>query len=269
MILPLQWPLPSERGVTTDTPLPHSMSIHASAARAPRHGGTARKARGASNAAGDQTRSAILDVAEGICAKQGFEALSVRSISDAANVNVAAITYHFGGKAQLFEEMFRRRVQPLNEQRLAMLDSALAGRGSHQLEEVIRAFVAPPLTLAVPSSDAGGNSALVVMQFLSRVFAMPGESDFLRTYYEPVRSRFVLALKHLLPDLSVEEVIWRYNLMVGAIIYAMGGTERMERPPTAFAGTPMHFEHDPSVLVERTVAFLAAGFRAAADHRPG
>lgn len=246
----------SERGASSGTPSPSTTSTRAHAVRAPRRSG-----RGASNAAGDQTRNVILDAAEEICARQGFEALSVRSISDAAGVNVAAITYHFGGKAQLFEEMFRRRVQPLNEHRLAMLDQALAGSGPHVLEEVIRAFVAPPLTLAVP----GGNSALVVMQFLARVFAMPGESEFLRTHYEPVRSRFVLALKHLRPELPVEEIIWRYNLMVGAIVYAMGGTERMERPPAAFAGTPMHFEHDPAVLVERTVAFLAAGYRAGID----
>lgn len=146
-----------------------------------------------------------------------------------------------------------------------MLDKALSGRGPRVLEAVIRAFVTPPLSLATPASEAHGNSALVVMQFLSRVFAMPGEREFLRTYYEPVRSRFILALKHLLPGLSIEEIIWRYNLMVGAVIYAMGGTERMERPPAAFAGTPMRFESDPAIVVERTVAFVAAGFRAAAS----
>lgn len=223
----------------------------------------ARKPRNAGNGAGEQTRTTILNVAERICAEQGFEALSVRTISDAAGVNIAAITYHFGGKSQLFEEMFKRRVVPLNQDRLAMLDAAFASPAP-TLESVVRAFIEPPMRLTVPTPTENGNSAVVVMQFLSRVFAMPGESDFLATYYEPVRSRFILALNHLLPELPLEEVIWRYNLMVGGIIYAMGGIERMERPPLAFSTTPLHYDQSLDALVQRMVGFFTAGLRAPA-----
>ncbi|MBN9473657.1 MAG: TetR family transcriptional regulator [Burkholderiales bacterium] len=218
--------------------------------------------RGSQNAAGEETRTTILDVAERICAGEGFEALSVRAISEAAGVNLAAITYHFGGKSQLFEEMFRRRVVPLNDERLALLDAALAS-GAPTLEAVVRAFVEPPMKLTAAINARSNNSALVVMQFLSRAFAMPGENEFLQTYYEPVRSRFILALKHFLPKLPLEEVIWRYNLMVGGIIYAMGGWERMERPPAAFASAPLpHAQHRPDDMVDRMVRFFLAGLLA-------
>ena len=78
-----------------------------------------------------------------------------------------------------------------------------------------------------------------------------------------MRSRFILALKHFLPKLPLEEVIWRYNLMVGGIIYAMGGWERMERPPAAFASAPLpHAQHRPDDMVDRMVRFFLAGLLA-------
>ena len=218
-----------------------------------------RRARAAGRGApGALTRGTILDVAERICAEQGFEGLSVRAISEAAKVNVAAITYHFGGKSQLFEEMFRRRVVPLNQQRLALLDAALSGPNPVTLTDVVRAFVEPPMRLTA-AADESGNPGVVVMQFLSRAFSMPGESEFLGTYYEPVRSRFVLALKHVLPQQPLEDLIWGYNLMVGGIIYAMGGIERMERPPLAFAGMPLPRAPDLDGVVLRMTRFFVAG----------
>jgi AcrR family transcriptional regulator len=39
------------------------------------------------------------------------------------------VNYYFGSKERLFEEMFLRRVIPLNEEGLAMLDLCLAATG--------------------------------------------------------------------------------------------------------------------------------------------
>jgi hypothetical protein len=63
----------------------------------------------------------------------------------------------------------------------------------------------------------------------------------------------------VLPQHSLEDLIWGYNLMVGGIIYAMGGIERMERPPMAFASMPLRFSNDLDSLVERMTRFFAAG----------
>jgi len=215
----------------------------------------------ARTALGEQTRTEILDVAESICAREGFEGLSIRAIANVAGVNVAAISYYFGSKRQLFEAMFRRRVVPVNEERLAMLDQCRLRQGGDYLESVIRAFITPPMKLT-DFVDPSGRPALVVMQFLARVFAMPGEDAFLLEYYEPVRSRFVEALCLGLPDLHLEDVIWRYNLMVGALIYAMAGTVRMTRVPQAFPDSPPHPPGSADEAIGQMVRFLSAGMRA-------
>ena len=51
------------------------------------------------------TRADILDAALPIFASVGFQAATVRDICAAADVNIAAINYHFGGKKSLYDEV--------------------------------------------------------------------------------------------------------------------------------------------------------------------
>ena len=48
------------------------------------------------------SRDRLLKVALELFSHKGFEAVSVRDIAEAAGVNLAAISYHFGGKAGLY-----------------------------------------------------------------------------------------------------------------------------------------------------------------------
>jgi AcrR family transcriptional regulator len=56
------------------------------------------------------TRERILDVAERLFMENGYEATSMRMITGAAEVNLAAVNYHFGSKEALLREVFRRRL---------------------------------------------------------------------------------------------------------------------------------------------------------------
>lgn len=53
----------------------------------------------------------ILEAAEGIIAAKGYEAATVRDIADAAGVNLAMISYYFGSKEGLMEELFHERME--------------------------------------------------------------------------------------------------------------------------------------------------------------
>lgn len=211
---------------------------------------------------GEATREQILDAAERLFAEQGPEAVSIRAIAAEAKVNLGAVNYHFVSKDRLFEALFKRLVVPINEQRLELLEQyiAAAGAGSHpRLEDILDAFVRPPLRLIGEAS--GSARAIVVMQFLSHSFSKPGESGFLEAYYEPVRTRFISLLRKVLPGLALEDVLWRYNYMVGCIIYAMGGPGRMTRLPKGLE-TEQAPRANSNDAIEQLVAFAAAGLRA-------
>ncbi len=51
----------------------------------------------------DVTKQRILDAASRLFARQGLGSTSVRDIAKAADVNVALVSHHFGGKQKLYE----------------------------------------------------------------------------------------------------------------------------------------------------------------------
>ncbi len=212
---------------------------------------------------GQATRDLILDVAERLFARNGPAGVTIRSIATAAGTNTQALNYHFGTKDRLFEEMFRRRVIPVNAERLERLDACTAGLRHPSVEEVVDAFVRPILRLRQDS--LGHEPALVVMQFQLRTVSNPGDKEFayLKSYFEPVRSRFISVLSRILPHLSIEDVIWRYNFMCGAILYSMGGPARMLYLPESLAGARLRDTDNEEAAIHHLVRFLGHGFRSA------
>ena len=77
------------------------------------------------------TRDRILDVAEQLFMAHGYEGTSLRVITNAAEVNLAAVNYHFGSKEALLREVFRRRLAWLNRERLRALDALESEAGGH------------------------------------------------------------------------------------------------------------------------------------------
>ena len=68
------------------------------------------------------TKKLILDVAERLFADRGFSATSLRELTSEAGTNVASVNYHFGSKEALLAAVLERRLRPINERRLEILD---------------------------------------------------------------------------------------------------------------------------------------------------
>jgi AcrR family transcriptional regulator len=56
----------------------------------------------------------ILECAEHLFAEQGYAATSLRHIGEAAGLNPALVSYHFGGKFGLLEAVFEQALRPLS-----------------------------------------------------------------------------------------------------------------------------------------------------------
>src|SRR5215469_13108585 len=90
------------------------------------------------------TKARILDAAEKLFGQKGFEATSLRDITAEAQVNLAAVNYHFQSKESLIDAVIARRIEPVNRHRLEMLDAA---GPNPTLEQILRAFLLPVLEL--------------------------------------------------------------------------------------------------------------------------
>jgi AcrR family transcriptional regulator len=204
------------------------------------------------------TKQRILDSAERLFADNGFEASSLRAIIADAKVNLAAIHYHYHSKEALLEAVIQRRVAPINQERLRLLDECerAAGVGRPSLEAVLQAFVGPPCRIgADPNNKTFVRLIGRIMSQNSAVFRQIFERHF-----RVVAERFVRALRTALPELSEAEIWWRLNFAGGALAQVLRSWGPEDDGSLLFLPGPV----DAEGAIARLVSFAAAGFRAPA-----
>jgi AcrR family transcriptional regulator len=205
-----------------------------------------------------ETKQRILSAAEHHFARDGYHATSLRSITTVANVNLAAVNYHFGSKEALFEAVIERRLTPLNEVRLGQLEALL--KKTEQAgevpicREVLRTFIEPTLRLRLQGSDSEDFVALI-----GRILAEPrgvAMSIFMHQM-EPLMNRLFQALALSLPELSRQTLFWRVHFALGSLSHIMRCHER-------HAMVPEDIMIDIKVgdLVELFLDFVTAGMEA-------
>ncbi|HMV22657.1 MAG TPA: TetR family transcriptional regulator [Rhodocyclaceae bacterium] len=207
------------------------------------------------------TRERILDTAETLFMAQGYEGTSMRQITGQAQVNLAAVNYHFGSKEELLQEVFRRRLKWLNDERLRVLDALEAEAGGHALKpsQIVDAFFGTLLRMAGDRKHGGP----VFLRLLGRTLTEP--SEFIRTFladeYREVMERFKSALFKALPDVPRVEIVWRFHFMLGATSYAIAGTDTL-RLVTDWHLDAAEADGGPERLLPRLMTFLLGGLRA-------
>jgi AcrR family transcriptional regulator len=210
-----------------------------------------------------ETRTRILDVAEELFMLHGFEGTSMRLLTSRAEVNLAAVNYHFGSKDALIEALFRRRLDPMNAARLEALDRLEADAGGKPLspETLIRAFISPGLKLMEDAKGGGRN----FIRLLGRTYTEPTKPirALIGQLYAPTMARYKAALQRALPQMPGEELVWRMHFMFGTISYTLAATDAVQ----LIAGCKPEDRYDACLLEDRLASFLAAGLTA--PHKQG
>ena len=201
------------------------------------------------------TKDRILHAAEELFAQQGFASTSLRQVTSRADVNIAAVNYHFGSKDNLVNEVFRRRMDVMSAQRLEALRQAVA-TAPGQLEPVLAAFVEPALAMA---QDRHGGGAFI--RVIARTYAENNDNlrKFLSDQYGHVPREFAKAIAACVPGLGKEELYWRLDFLSGALTYAMADFGLIKRPPGVTEAA--HRARAAQALIR----FAAAGFHADAS----
>ena len=116
---------------SADGPLDGSVEASAEGVAARRTSTSGGQA-GASNrtrADGAASRARMLEAAGKLFASQGYAGVSTRALAKAADVNLSAIAYHFGGKEGLYREVMRRLLadtEPILRPAVERLHAAVA-----------------------------------------------------------------------------------------------------------------------------------------------
>ncbi|MCB9915257.1 MAG: TetR/AcrR family transcriptional regulator [Planctomycetes bacterium] len=197
------------------------------------------------------TKERLLDSAERLFAERGYAATSLRELTQDAGCNLAAVNYHFGTKEALVLAVLERRVRPVNEERLARLD-ALEAAGTPQLEDVLRAFVAPLLE----RHRDGAAVERVARLFLQLSTMRDPELQHYRLF-QSTATRFVAAFLRALPEVDPVTVYWRITFMIPVVAMSFSDAERL-----AFLSGGTASADDTERALAHMVSFLAGGLRA-------
>ena len=169
-----------------------------------------------------QTRNQIIRAAEVLFARKGYAATSVREITEAAGVNIAAVNYHFGSKENLLIEILDRVVSPVNAERLKLLDE-LEAQDTPSVEDVLSAFLFPDLRIL----DELRRRDPELPRFVSRMYSEGSEfmSRVKGHQFGEIQDRFLAAFGNVLPHLNREEIEWRLHCVVGIVLYLFAGVD--------------------------------------------
>ena len=194
------------------------------------------------------TKQRILDSAERLFAENGFDSTSLRTIIADAQVNLAAIHYHYHSKEALLDAVILRRLEPINRRRLEMLDAC---EQPASLEAVLEAFLAPPFRVAV------GHHGTTFTKLMGRIFTEKSLVPRVKHHMGEMINRFIQAFQNAVPDLPRDEVFWRLQFIGGAMAITLLRGKDLEAVSDGACDTS-----DVEATLQRLIDFAAAGFRA-------
>ena len=160
--------------------------------------------------AGLRTRTRLMDAALDLLAERGEDGVSLRELTDAAQANVAAVSYHFGSLKSLCDAAIEYALERyLDAQQEAV--SALAAEAS--LEALAAAFARPMMrALAVGGRD------LDVMRIVARSGIDPPQGwDRFDASFDRVRADVLRVLKANVPGVRNQELIFRTRCAAGLL----------------------------------------------------
>jgi AcrR family transcriptional regulator len=158
------------------------------------------------------TKNRLLEVAGSVFADQGFRAASIREICQRANVNIAAVNYHFGDKEGIYTEVLRQAYrQALSGPVEFLLASKLPA------EDKLRRFIETILQRRASPADVTWHGKLITRELLD---PSPTLETAVRELLTPLLGKLTELMREFLgPDAPPEQVQHCALSVLGHCIY--------------------------------------------------
>ncbi|WP_414620067.1 TetR/AcrR family transcriptional regulator [Calothrix sp. CCY 0018] len=198
------------------------------------------------------TKEQILNVAEQQFAEKGFSGTTLRGVIREAEVNIAAIHYHFGSKEELFIAVVRRVAKQVVQSQLQQLAKYENQAEPPSVENILEAFYAPPLRVITQMGEPG----LIRAQFMGRCRAEPLPIQQLADKeFNESQQRFLDILQRALPNQTRTELQWKLDLAIAIIIRTLN---QVGQSGQLITGSSVE---EVEIAISRLVKFVAQGMK--------
>src|SRR3954469_12594214 len=145
--------------------------------------------------AGLRTRGRLMDAALDMLSERGEDGVTLRELTDAAEANVAAVSYHFGSLNSLCEAA----IEDALERYLDAQQEAVSALGPEPTLNELAAAFARPMIHAL----AAGGDELAVVRIVARAGIDPPQGwDRFDARFDRIRADVRRVLKPNLPDVK-------------------------------------------------------------------
>jgi AcrR family transcriptional regulator len=204
----------------------------------------------------------LIEAAEELFCRRGFNETSVRDIAALAGCNVASVNYYFGGKDNLYLEIWHRRLAFMRQTRLASIEKVMSASGQPQLEDLLRSYAT---SFIEPLID--GSSPCRFINLMTREMIDPHlpRDLYLTEMVSPVLNALSDALLKICPWLDRSKISMIVFSIVGQLLMHTVCVKEM------FEGSnhPDLSKIDVDSIVNHVVEFSASGIRGYAKGAEG
>jgi len=198
----------------------------------------------------------LLDAAEVLFCEHGFEGTSIRDIAASADCNIAAVNYYFGGKNNLYMDVWRRHLIPMRDARIAGIEKVMSKNKSRiKLEDLLKSFAD---TFVGPLIDAGIGSCLSRLMAREYIDRRLPTNIFVDEVMTPTMNAMSDALIKTCPGLDKSKVLMVIFSLIGQLVHLVHIRMMFEQSDEDL-NLPVF---DLSEVINHIVKFTAAGIRA-------
>ncbi|MFC5049886.1 TetR/AcrR family transcriptional regulator [Rubritalea spongiae] len=164
------------------------------------------------------TRDQILAAAWKLFSERGFEDVSVRDVTNEAGVNLASVSYHFGSKDGLIQEVVKKVLNPANQHRMDLLEAAIAEAGGTEnltLQSILESYARPIMFPEEHGSNQDILARLAARYMIERDYDVPNS---VLALYTEVFQKYVTIISTKVTHLTPQEILQRLLFSIGAAL---------------------------------------------------
>jgi AcrR family transcriptional regulator len=201
-----------------------------------------------------ETRERLLEAAEELFARQGYDGTSIRELVTLADCkNISAVNYYFGDKKELYEELFRDRLREMRESRLKAIEEVSDKKNKPTLEKLLLAYAEDFLK---PFKDIHRSQRFMQLFFRELAEQRLPKDMFLNELAGPTITAMEDAITAICPNINKHDALMSVLSVTGQLVHIM-------QVRVLFEGAQGHLiaSIDIDDAISHIVKFSAAGIR--------
>ncbi|GKX64423.1 TetR/AcrR family transcriptional regulator [Pragia fontium] len=204
------------------------------------------------------TSEKILNAAEELFALSSYDAVSIRQITQKADVKLALAHYHFGTKDALFDAVIKRRIGLLSESRRQLLDYFSKENNGKPLsiEQIVHAFITPYLFWHLNGGAGWRSYARIVSTLLGYNLSL------LQDQFDSSAVLFQQEMRRTLPNTDEASIQWGFDFMVGVMCNTFSEVDRIGGLSEQLCSV-----ENKEQACEYLLSFIVAGLERLADNK--